>query len=204
MLGKKNISVIILAGGDSERLKFPKPFLSFSPRITFIEKLIHVYFNFGCRKIITVINSKYFNREYFFKLNKSFNAEFAVNRHQEFGKFYSLKLGISKLTNDKYCFIQNIDNPFTNLSLLNRLYKAKSAEGYTAPVFKGKGGHPVLIGNRIIKGIKSERSNDINLRTFLNKYQRVETPTNYEKITANINTLNDYRKYFYNAVKPSR
>ena len=59
-MGKKNISVIILAGGDSERLKFPKPFLLFSPRVTFIEKLIRVYSVFGCRKIITVINLKIF------------------------------------------------------------------------------------------------------------------------------------------------
>ena len=203
-MGKKNISVIILAGGDSERLKFPKPFLLFSSRVTFIEKLIRVYSVFGCRKIITVINLKYFDEEYFFKLKKFSTATFVINRHPESGKFYTLKSGISKLSNEKYCFIQNIDNPFTNLSLLKRLYNAKSTGGYSVPVFKGKGGHPVLIGNRIIKGIKSERSNDINLRTFLNKYQRVETPTNYEKITANINTLNDYRKYFYNAVKPSR
>jgi CTP:molybdopterin cytidylyltransferase MocA len=201
---KKNISAIILSGGDSERLKFPKPFLLFSPRVTFIEKLIHVYSNFGCRKIITVINSKYFDEEFFSKLKKFSNAVFVTNRHPEFGKFYTLKSGISKLSNEKYCFIQNIDNPFTNLSLLNRLYSAKSPDGYTAPVFKGKGGHPVLIGNRIIQGIKKQRSNDINLRTFLYKYQRIETPTNYERITANINTLNDYRKYFYNAVKLSR
>lgn len=203
-MGKKNISVVILAGGDSLRLKSPKPFLLFTPRVTFIEKLISVYSGFGCRKIITVINSKYFDEEYFFKLKKFSNAAFVINRHPEFGKFYTLKLGISKLSNEKYCFIQNIDNPFTNLSLLNRLCTAKSPDGYIAPVFKGKGGHPVLIGNRIIQGIKKQRASDINLRTFLNKYQRIETPTKYEKITANINTLNDYRKYFYNAVKPSR
>ena len=196
---KNNISVIILAGGGSERLKYPKPFLLFSPRVTFIEKLISVYFGFGCRKIITVINSKYFDEEYFFKLKKFSNAAFVINGHPEFGKFYTLKLGISKLSNEKYCFIQNIDNPFTNLSLLNRLYTAKSPDGYIAPVFKGKGGHPVLNGQRIIQGIKKERSNDKNLRVFLNEYQRIETPTNFEKITANINTLNDYRKYFYNA-----
>jgi CTP:molybdopterin cytidylyltransferase MocA len=203
-MGKKNISVIILAGGNSERLKSPKPFLLFSLRVTFIEKLISVYSGFGCRKIITVINSRYFDEEFFFKLKKFSNTVFVINRHPKFGKFYTLKLGISKLSNEKYCFIQNIDNPFTNLSLLNRLYNAKSSVGYSAPVFKGKGGHPVLIGDMIIKGIKNELSNDINLRTFLNKYQRIETPTKYKKITANINTLNDYRKYFYNAVKPSR
>jgi CTP:molybdopterin cytidylyltransferase MocA len=200
-MNKKNFSVIILAGGDSERLRYPKPFLMFSPRITFIEKLIRVYFNFGCRSIITVINSKYFNKEFFGELKKYYNAETVINRRQDLGKFYSLKLGISKLKSEKYCCIQNIDNPFTNLSLLNRLYNAKSPDGYSLPVFKGKGGHPVLIGRRIIQAVKNERSNDINLRTFLNSYQRIETPTNYEKITANINTLNDYRKYFNNTVK---
>lgn len=200
-MGKKNISVIILAGGDSERLNFPKPFLLFSPRITFLVKLVRVYFKFGCRKIIVVINKKYFNEDLFSKTANAFNAVFVINKHPESGKFYSLKLGISKLTSEKYCFIQNIDNPFTNLSLLNLLNISKYAEGYTAPVFKGKRGHPVLIGSRIIQGIKKAPQGDINLRVFLNKYQRIETPTNYEKIMANINTLNDYRKYFYYKAK---
>jgi len=203
-MGKKNISAIILAGGDSERLSFPKPFLLFSPRITFIEKLIRIYSKFGCRKIIAVVNKKYFVENYLSEITSNFNVTFVINKHPESGKFYSLKLGISKLTSEKYCFIQNIDNPFTNLSLLNRLNKVKSPKGYATPVFKGKGGHPILIGGGIIHGIKNELPNDINLRVFLNKYQRIETPTNYEKITANINTLNDYRKYFYNAVKQSR
>jgi CTP:molybdopterin cytidylyltransferase MocA len=201
-MGKKNISVVILAGGNSERINFPKPFLLFSPRFTFMEKLISEYFKFGCRKIIVVVNSKFFKEDYFYKIAKVFSVIFVINNHPESGKFYSLKLGISKITSEKFCFIQNIDNPFTNLSLLNLLNKSKSDEGYTTPVFKRKGGHPILIGNTIIGDIKNEPSEDINLRIFLNKYQRIETPTKYEKITANINTLNDYKKYFYYKVKP--
>lgn len=200
-MGKKNISVIILAGGDSERLNFPKPFLPFSQHITFIEKLIRVYFKFGCRKIITVINSKYFKEIIFSDLKKSFGALYVINNHPEYGKFYSLKSGVSKLTDENFCFIQNIDNPFTNLSLLNRLYKAKSFNCYVSPVFKRKGGHPILIGGKIIQDIRNELSSKINLRFFLDKYQRLETTTNFEKITANINTLNDYRKYFNYAIK---
>jgi CTP:molybdopterin cytidylyltransferase MocA len=203
-MSKKNISVIILAGGDAKRLESPKPFLLFSPHITFIEKLIRVYYKFGCSNIITVLNAKFFKENFFSKIAESFNAVFVINKHPEFGKFYSLKSGISNLANEKYCFVQNIDNPFTNLSLLNRLYNTKTSLGYTAPVYKGKGGHPILIGSRIIQGIKNEPSGDVNLRIFLNKYQRIETPTNYQKITANINTLNDYRKYFYYAVKMHR
>ena len=195
-MGKKNISVIILAGGDSERLEFPKPFLLFSSRITFTEKLIREYHKFGCRKIIIVINAKYYSEDFFSKINKHFNALVVINGHPEFGKFYSLKLGVSKLTAEKFCFIQNIDNPFTNLTLLKNLYVTKYSDSCTSPVFRGKGGHPVLIGAKIIKDIKKEKSADINLRVFLNKYRRIERPTYNEKIKANINTLKDYKKYF--------
>lgn len=196
-MAKKNISAVILAGGDSERMFFPKPFLPFSSRITFIEKLIKVYFNFGCRKIIVVLNKNFFVEDFFDKIKNKYKAVIVLNKHQEYGKFYSLKLGIRKLENESFCFIQNIDNPFINISLLNALYKSRSNNSFVSPIYNEKGGHPVLAGSDIIKGIKIMKSFDVNLRDFLNQYKRITVPTKNEKITSNINTLKDYRKYFY-------
>jgi CTP:molybdopterin cytidylyltransferase MocA len=200
-MGKKNISVIILAGGDSKRINLPKPYLLFNSRTTFLEKLVKEYFKFGCRKIIIVLNKKFFFEDLIIKYSVRYKTSFVINEYPESGKLYSLKLGISYLTNEKFCFIQNIDNPFTNISLLNSLIECKTAEGYSVPIFKEKGGHPILISQSIIEGIKKETVMDFNLRIFLNKYQRNEVIVRYKKITANINTLKDYRKYFYNNIK---
>jgi CTP:molybdopterin cytidylyltransferase MocA len=201
-MGKKNISVIILAGGDSERFNFPKPYLLFNSQTTFLEKLISEYHKFACKKIIVVLNKKYYFEYFTGILNEKYKAVFAINEHPESGKFYSIKLGLSYLTNEKFCFIQNIDNPFTNLSLLNNLNKHKTPEGYSVPIFKEKGGHPILISRSVIIGIKGAGAKGFNLRFFLNKYQRNEVLVKGKKFTANINTLIDYRKYFYYNIKP--
>ena len=43
----KNIAAIILAGGESSRMKQPKAFLKFDNHITFVEKIIYgLYFGF--------------------------------------------------------------------------------------------------------------------------------------------------------------
>jgi molybdenum cofactor cytidylyltransferase len=201
-MGKKNISAIILAAGDSERINFPKPYLLFNSRTTFMEKLVKEYHKFGCKEIIVVLNEKYFDEDFIGKLIKAYNSVFVINQHPESGKIYSLKLGTALLTNENFCFIQNIDNPFTNLTLLNDLNEYKTPEGYSVPIFKEKGGHPILISSSVISGIKKAKSKDFNLRIFLNKYQRNEVRVRNEKTTANINTLNDYRKYFYYEIKP--
>jgi len=202
-MAKKHVSVVILSGGDSGRMFFPKPFLLFSSRTTFIEKLIKEYFVFGCSKIVIVLNKKIFIEDFFHKIKNKFKPLIVINKHPEYGKFYSLKLGIKKLGNEPFCFIQNIDNPFTNFSLLEALYKSRSKDSFVSPIYNEKGGHPILAGSDIIRGIKIKKSLDVNLRDFLNKYHRITVPTKNDKITANINTLKDYRKYFYYEVKQS-
>ena len=51
-------SAIILAGGNSTRMKFPKPWLKIDTT-TFLEKIIKTYQNFGIQKIILIINQKF-------------------------------------------------------------------------------------------------------------------------------------------------
>ncbi len=194
---KKSNSVIILAGGDSKRFGLPKPFLLFSPRLSFLERLTRVYYRFGCTKIVVVLNERFHDSKLIAKLQTKYNAKFVINHHPAKGRLHSLKLGLASIKGEDFCFIQNVDNPFTNLSFLNTLNRLKTPDGYTLPVFRGKGGHPIIIGKAIIKGIKKAKFPGFNLRIFLKKYQRIEAPVSNEKITANINTLNDYRKYFY-------
>jgi len=201
-VNKNDTSVVILAGGNSQRLDIPKPFLPFDSDTTFLEKIVNEYSAFGCEEIIAVLNKKFFSKEFFNKLQDILNVNFVSNEHPDLGRFYSLKLGINAMQNNSFCFIQNVDNPFIDSALLNELYKSRIDEGFAVPVYKGKRGHPVIIGNQIITRIKSEKDDTLNIRNLLNEYKAIEIETNNDKVLANINTANDYRNYFGNSSYP--
>jgi molybdenum cofactor cytidylyltransferase len=193
---KKNLPVIILAGGNSDRMNFPKMFLPFDIRKTFIEKIVKEYFDFNCNEIIIVLNKNFSDTPIIKKLVKSYDINLILNEHSELEKFYSLSLGISILRNQSFCIIQNVDNPFISSSLLNKMYNRRNLHSYVIPVYKEKAGHPVLIGKTIIERLKIEKNLNANLRDILHEYKRVSITGNNSKILANINSVEDYKKYY--------
>ena len=141
----KNISTIILAGGESRRMKRSKAFLKFDDNISFLEKIIDEYRTAGVYKIVLVINVSIPNNE-----NKQILSQLddkitiVYNKHTEKGRQYSIKLGLSFINESDNCFIQNIDNPFVNANLLKNMISIIKFGSYISPTYKGKGGHPVL------------------------------------------------------------
>lgn len=192
---KNKLPVIILAGGNSDRMNIPKLFLPFNSKITFIEKIVKGYIDFNCEEIIMVLKKNLLDSPIIKKLAKSYDIKLILNEHQELGKFYSLSLGISILRNQNYCFIQNVDNPFISVSLLKKMYSKRNIDSYVIPVFKEKAGHPVLIGKTIIERLKKEKNLNANLRDILHEYNRISFTVIDSKILANINSVEDYKKY---------
>ena len=78
----ENFSALILSGGNSERMHFPKPYLKFGTS-TFIEKIIDTYKSFGTNKIVVVLN-KAFCEGYWETLYLQIkqNAHFVMNDKQ--------------------------------------------------------------------------------------------------------------------------
>lgn len=191
------LGVIILAGGNSSRFGKPKPFLEFSQGLTFIEKLVNEYEKFSCEKIAVVLNSELMNS--FFELYPdNFRDKLNVisNTKPELGRFYSIKLGAEQLEDTDYCFIQNIDNPFTDFDTLSLLYNSRNTDSYISPYFEDKGGHPVLLPNMIIEKIKQETNLEINTKVFLRKFKKISVSVSNDKILANINTPVEYSMAF--------
>ncbi|RPI19286.1 MAG: hypothetical protein EHM58_02185 [Ignavibacteriae bacterium] len=195
---KKNLTAVVLAGGNSARTNKPKLFLSYSERMTFIEKIIKAYFNLGCKKIIIVLNKKFSENAVIKKLEDSYNIKVTINEHQERGRFYSLSLGLAEADEKSYLFIQNADNPFISVLLLKKMYNKRNIERYVIPVYNDKSGHPVLIGEKIIRRLKEEKNINSNLRDILHEFNKIGIPVKSENVLANINTMADYRKYFIN------
>jgi molybdenum cofactor cytidylyltransferase len=192
----KNFSVIVLAGGNSNRMKQSKAFLEFDYHVTFLEKIVNEYLKAGLEKIVLVINPYSLNTENIQKLSQlEKKITIIYNQNQKNGRLYSLKLGLSILNESENCFIQNIDNPFVSLNLIKAMIPLIKSETYISPIYKGKGGHPVLISNSISKYILEMKGCSFTLRDILEKFNKITTPSN-ESVIININTDKDYKKYF--------
>lgn len=191
-----NYSVIILAAGKSSRMGIPKWSLRFDEKSSFIEHIISEYHSFGCKEIILVINETDYSSFVEKKYTLPDNLKLVINKYPEWDRFYSLKLGVEKLSTNQLVFIQNIDNPFVNHDLLlNLLVNSENAD-LVVPEFDGRGGHPILINQQIIITIKNNQGNILHLKEFLNQFVKKKITVSDERILVNINQLIDYQKYF--------
>lgn len=191
---KKYAAAIILAGGNSERMNFPKPYLTIGGK-TFLERISRKYFEAGVREVYAVINTKFLSDEWknYFEPLKSF-IQIVENKNTEHGKFYSLKLGVEKMNHKESCFVQNVDNPFVSVKLISELWRNKIKEGTVVPVYNSQGGHPVLLSECVIKAIDLS-PDQTNLHELLSDFERKNLETDNERILCNINTREDYRRY---------
>jgi molybdenum cofactor cytidylyltransferase len=182
-------SVIIPAAGASSRMGSPKPKLRLQNGNTFAGYLLKVYAEFGADPVVIIVN-----KESDLKGCDNGTAIVVENNHVDLGRSYSIKLGLMKTGNNRKCFIQNIDNPYFDKSLLTLLLGNIQEDSYLIPVFNGKGGHPVLLGEKIIADLKGKDPFG-DFREVLSCYKRIEIPWSDPGILLNINSPSDYRKY---------
>jgi CTP:molybdopterin cytidylyltransferase MocA len=189
---KKNCSVIIPAAGNSSRMGKAKFALAFNNRHSFIEEIVAQYQSFGCNKIVVVFNKKgkeLFDRK-FPHLNKTIIS--IINPEQDSERFYSLQLGLKHIQNSPFVFIHNVDNPFVKISILDKLFSHRNDAAIIKPTFKQKGGHPVLVSDKITKQIIEKEKTDLILSNFLKLFDTKKIAVNDNSILININTTDEY------------
>ena len=190
-------AVVILAAGFSGRMGVPKLSLPFDENQTFVQKIVQTYHAAGCEKIVLVVNQQ--GKE---KLKQnSFGpagekVSVVLNPFPERERFYSLQTGLKSLREFTAVFIQNIDNPFVQPGLLLKLDDVSSPKAYVVPQYHGRGGHPVLLSKQIVRDLVIFPDYRENLRDFLHRYTKINCPVEDEKILVNINSREEYRKYF--------
>jgi len=121
---------------------------------------------------------------------------FVTNDHPEYERFYSVKIGLQKISDVDYCYIQNVDNPFINQEILWNLYINRPKNGYVVPIFNNKGGHPILLAKDAIENIKTHDDNKAILKSVLSNSKRNNFDIGTDIVNVNINTRDDYKKYF--------
>src|ERR1035437_1307843 len=189
---KPYCSVVILAGGKSSRMNYPKPYLDIEG-MAFIEKISDTYKQAGIGSIIVVLNSKFCEGKWL-NIYEKCKAKFTVvkNNKPELGRFYSLQLGLKEIGDEEFCFIQNVDNPYISDEIIDKIWENRNQEGYSSPVFNGKGGHPILISRYIMDQIGNTENVDISLIKYLSTYPKKEVEMNSDLVLRNINTPEEY------------
>lgn len=190
-----NYSAIILAAGESSRMGSSKSFLKYNEVELFIQHIISEYHSFGCKDIIIVTNAK--DVKWFIDNANTLqkNLFILTNLHPEWHRFYSLKLAAKEAIKNDYVFVHNVDNPFVNMNILIELMANRQNADYIIPEYKGKGGHPILISQKVIHDIVSEEQDLLHLKDFLKKYTQKRVGVDDENILVNINNIDEYKSF---------
>jgi len=192
-----SVGALILAAGFSDRMGTPKPFLPYDNNVIFIEKIIQSYIEFGCSKVVITYDE---NIEQWKGMIESFDNNdsvvFALNLHPEYERFYSVKIGLSIMNDIDFCFLQNADNPFITRTVLSTVYSRRKIDAFVVPTYNGQGGHPILLGNDVIDNILEVDGYNKNLKDILLLKRRINCDVNDASVLVNINSPDDYKKYF--------
>lgn len=192
---KSNMGAIILAAGNSVRMGQCKFLLPMTNGLSFFENIIQAFFDFGVNKIVVVTQARYLYSLKNLCKEYKIKPKFVINEFPERDRFYSLQLGIRVLEDVDHCFIHNADCPFIDLPTLDLLILNKDHADYICPEFNGMGGHPILVNKMTIQHLLNSPVNAI-LKEELKKRTRLNIPVDNELIVVDIDTPEDYKKYF--------
>jgi molybdenum cofactor cytidylyltransferase len=185
----KQVSVIILAAGNSGRMGSDKAQLPAGNGFSFAGKLVKGFSEFGVHPIVVVVNKNIDLSE----LNPA-QIIITLNEHLEKGRSWSILQGMKDVPGYCPCFLQNIDNPYLENELMDLLLDSVKPDSYVVPVYQGKGGHPVLLGGQIVNCLKN--LNDLpDFRKVLKQFNRIEVAYCDERILLNINTPAEYEQF---------
>lgn len=190
----QNVGALILAAGVSERMKTPKALLVYHDMTTFIEKIAVTYLDWGCKKVVVVVN-KMIEGDVRRIIKPFSNISLIVNDCLDYGRFYSLKTGLAEFSNTDWCFVQNVDNPFITGEILTMIYHKRHPDENVVPVYKEKGGHPFLLPSSLIKEVRNVIENPVNLKDVLRSMPTRKVEIADENILININTTDIYASY---------
>ncbi|MBP9151771.1 MAG: NTP transferase domain-containing protein [Flavobacteriales bacterium] len=190
----KNTGVLILAGGRSSRMDFPKPWLQYNERSSFLEHIIHIYQKVGVTTVATVINSDFCKNPWVAKIEAiSKDCTVISNDQPDLGRLYSIQLGLAHFQSDNI-YIHNVDSPFVSEKLIADLAAVHHGSGVTIPVKEGRKGHPILISQDVKKTILERYAAFNSLRDLILEFEQKLVDTDDDGIFVNINTPEQYKQ----------
>ena len=193
MIDPKSIGVVILAGGRSSRMNYPKPWLYLRNGATFLEKIVRTYQKGKVGSVVVVLNQEFGKGRWRSKLRRlDEETEMVLNDNVDKGRLYSIALGLEKLKHCNYVFIQNVDSPLIDHETICELISNRKEDAVVQPVFEGKSGHPILLSSSIVRHLINENFQETTLREALASFEKIKVEIADEYVLLNVNTFNTY------------
>jgi CTP:molybdopterin cytidylyltransferase MocA len=190
------LSGIVLAGGESRRMKGKcKPLLPLGHK-SFIEVICNSIWKAGVRELIVVLGA----RADEIRSKISFAREKVVVNHDYLqGQISSLKAGVRTLSPDSEgVLFQLIDHPLVQEETYRALVKEwrRDKDKIIIPSYKGRKGHPTILPASLHSCLL-ERNLPLGVKTLFTEYadrlKCVEVID--EGVCIDIDTFSDYRRY---------
>jgi xanthine/CO dehydrogenase XdhC/CoxF family maturation factor/CTP:molybdopterin cytidylyltransferase MocA len=190
----RHISAIILAAGESSRMKKPKLLLPFGDR-SIIETVVDHAGRSAIGKTIVVLGA---NHEAIGKQIRNYPVETVYNSQYKKGMFSSVQCGLRAVPEPTEAVMILLgDQPMIGTGIMDRMVKAyrKAESGIIVASCKGKRGHPILIGSKYFRELL-ELPSGSSLRELLDMHLEdiTELETDSPEILRDIDTEKDYQE----------
>jgi len=188
------VTGLVLAAGESKRMRKPKMLLPFRGR-TIIETVLGEALKSGLDETWVVLGG---DREAVEEKIIHLPVKICVNRNFKKGMLSSIHRGLQSISpnTEAVCLILG-DQPEIHADTINHLIRAfrKSEQGMVIPVYKGRRGHPVIIDAGYRKEI-FVLNPDIGLKELMQRHPGDihEVEMDEEAVLKDIDTPEDYQK----------
>ena len=194
------ISAIILAAGESRRMKEPKPLMNWGDS-NLINYQIRVLENPKVEEIIIVLGSRADEIS-----NSISEAKFRVVENKDFklGKTTSIIKGLNSISNtNNDVLILACDQPRTK-DLVGKVIdfhlELPHVKKITMPIYQKKSGHPIIFSNLFFKDLLAIKEATQGIRQIIkeNEGSVYKYETSDESATVDLNTPDQYKQSFNN------
>ena len=152
------ISAILLAAGQSKRLKSENKLIKLYKKIPLINHSLKVLQKSKVNKIIIVLGHQ--NKEVKKVIKRNKKNIFVINKGYKKGMASSIKVGLKKVSrNDKGFIVVQSDMPFIKTSDINKIYNSIKLKKFLVYMlkFKNRIGNPIGFDISLIKKFKNIR-----------------------------------------------
>ena len=202
---------VLLAGGKSERMGFPKGLLLYNKTFWILEQLNRI----ANSSITTVyIGLGHYHENYFtavpwfkdaqnrFVKYNDLKVKVIVNTTPENGSFSTLQAVLAQIPENQTVLIQPIDVPLLNTAELEQIIRTTNM--IVQPQFEGKNGHPIQLSAMFWNPLLQLNTTDENSRLDFqikkkNPEQCTVVAVQDSSVIRNLNTPADWENYTQNA-----
>lgn len=194
--GAVTIPAIIPASGRSRRMGSPKPLLD-SGRGTFLARILRSFREGGAGPLLVVVRDP---EGAVAREARQEGGRVLENPDPTPGPVASLQVGIRHLPPDAPgVFFCPVDHPLfrpDTVRSMDRTFRDRQPP-MVAPSFRGRSGHPVLFSRELFPELLEEELPQ-GARTVVGRYheERILVPVDDPGILADIDTPDDYARYF--------